>query len=50
MGKPIQVTTNKRAYTVLAREPGSPLPKIEWLPGEKVIEITPVEIDSETED
>ena len=47
MGKPIQVTTNKRSYTIL--DPGPGKPKVEWLPGEKVIEITPVELDPETE-
>jgi hypothetical protein len=49
MRKPIQVTTNKRSYTVLPTDPASPLPKIEWLPGEKVIEIVPVETGTETE-
>lgn len=47
MSNPIQVTTNKRAYTLL--DPGPGKPKVEWLPGEKVIEIIPVESDTETE-
>ena len=48
MGKPIQVTTNKRSYTIL--DPGPDKPNIEWLPGEKVIEITTIEIDTQTEE
>jgi hypothetical protein len=41
MGNPIEVTTNKRSYTLL--DPGPGKPKVEWLPGEKVIEIKPVD-------
>jgi hypothetical protein len=43
MVKPIRVTTNKRSYTVLPVEKGKPLPQIEWLPGEKVVEIVAVD-------
>jgi hypothetical protein len=47
MSKPIQVTTNKRSYTVLPRKSGEALPQIAWLPGEKVVEIVAIDIETE---
>jgi hypothetical protein len=45
--KPILVITNKRSYTVLPVNAGETRPVIPWLKGEKVVEISVIETETE---